>query len=453
MDGGAPAAITEDGAGQRPLRGHPAAEDTDGPSAEDPPTDPQQCSIVCKDCGLRFTHWQVFKTHLHQHAMEEEEEEEDNRMGGNKNSAAEPNHVQEDGEKDKVVSVDGCDTSSSSKTNPSDTIESISMKKPQRGYSCQVCGKLYTYLSSFQKHQELHERRPSMTEDQSVENLNKYECPDCGVSFIRRTRLLSHMRVHRSSRKQKPKPPRCDQCNKDFTSTKSWMNHNEMHKEKTFWCLSCAKGFRDDVSLDKHLQNHSLKQHKCSICQKRFQTAGQLISHYNTHTGAKPYQCSFCGKNFSDAVNLIIHRERHLSISSKNLGIFSTKQVFRKSVEEELEMGGNKEEPLEIEIGKKIARVENQENPASGSNLNPDDSDCGEPIHRITGMSSSNPLDESKLETVRQQAERDQDQRKHKYWEWECFECDMGFDDLAKLHLHYIQHATGEVPFLQDNIE
>lgn len=30
--------------------------------------------------------------------------------------------------------------------------------------------------------------------------------------------------------------------------------------------------------------------------------------------------------------------------------------------------------------------------------------------------------------------------------EWECFECGEGFDQESALHLHYMKHASGELP-------
>uniref|UniRef100_A0A7N8Y4B6 Uncharacterized LOC113122645 n=1 Tax=Mastacembelus armatus TaxID=205130 RepID=A0A7N8Y4B6_9TELE len=197
-------------------------------------------------------------------------------------------------------------------------------------HKCQHCGKAFLSPTALQKHETQHSSPElyhcsvcprTFSEIQDLiahhqECVGKYkrqiDCPECGMSFVRRTRLLSHLRVHRLHKPLRPKIPRCDQCNKGFTSVKSWIAHIDLHKEKPFWCLVCAKGFRDEESLDKHLQGHSLRQHKCDICQKRFQTSAHLMNHYTTHSRAKPYQCSYCGRSFSQARNLISHRNTHL---------------------------------------------------------------------------------------------------------------------------------------------
>lgn len=428
---------------------------------------------------------EVFKTHLHQHALEEEEGEGQTR--DNRNSAAELVSGRDDNGENRGEHMGGdeCDMSSSLQTKPlrliqGDDFATASMKNKLRNvYVCLVCGKVYTYLVSFRKHQRLHENQNSTAKSQSVHNLNKYECPDCGMTFVRRTRLLSHLRVHRSHKPFKSKPPRCDQCNKDFSSIKSWMIHIEIHKEKPFWCLSCAKGFKDEVLLDKHLQDHSLRQHKCDICHKSFITPARLMCHYNTHTGAKPYQGSLCGKSVSHPGNLLSHKKKHLrvygseemALGIKNIAIRAKKRMMKKkglvlaSVKEEPEMDTQIEElPRNEENVEKSKSQNPREDAEFGDHANSEESDCGEPMHDIKlskppGSAGSDPPDESKSQTVQPQTKLDEREpqeanmhREHKYWEWECFECDMGFDDVAKLHLHYIKHATGELPFPQDDI-
>ncbi|KAK2844381.1 hypothetical protein Q5P01_011040 [Channa striata] len=74
MDEAAAAAIGDDGAESQTRSGDGSSGNDDGQSAADA-FDLKQCNIACKDCGLTFTHWEIFKTHLHQHALQEEEEQ------------------------------------------------------------------------------------------------------------------------------------------------------------------------------------------------------------------------------------------------------------------------------------------------------------------------------------------------------------------------------------------
>lgn len=364
--------------------------------------------------------------------------------------------------------------SSSSGAVPQGSLQSFggaSINKDQRQiYSCLTCGKVYTYLVSFRKHQQLHENQSSTAESPSVENVHKYECSECGLSFIRRARLLDHLKVHQSYRSFKTRPPRCDQCSNDFTSTQSGMAHTDGHDQKPFWCLSCAKGFFNEQSLDQHLQSHNRRRHVCNVCHKSFHLGIQLRNHCKAHRGAKPYQCTLCGKSFSFLGNLISHRKKHKPYAGSNgmpVGIKNSAMIFAKKrmKKKKLIFTNIKEEPDAnvAEAPRKKECVERSEHPCENAEFedhaDSDESDCGEPMHRIKPSKppcpvGSDPPDESK--TVGQQAkqalgdkELKKSHREHKYWEWECCECDMGFDEVAKLHLHYIKHATGELPIPQ----
>ncbi|KAF3839937.1 hypothetical protein F7725_018654 [Dissostichus mawsoni] len=377
-------------------------------------------SISCEECGLKFTQWDIYQTHLHQHALEEErrreeeeeEEEEENQMGDDMSPVSELDSV-------------------------------------------------YTYLVSYQKHLQLHENLPPTTKrPPSVPNLHQHHCPDCGMSFIRRARLLGHMRVHRPT---KSKPPRCDQCSIDFRSIKSWMNHVVLHRKKPFWCLSCAKGFKNEDSLDKHMRSHTLMKHTCHICHESFHVSKQLRIHYKTHSGAKPYQCTFCGATFFKRGNLLLHRKKHLRAYAGFNGMLrgSKKRInnWRNNF-----LASVKEEP---EMDTYVEQNETQQPCESGDHGSSEESDCGEPLHHFKlskppGSARSGPHDKWKSEPVQpltgqELAESESPEnnmyREHKYWEWECVECDMGFDEVAKLHLHYVKHATGELPIPHDDVD
>ncbi|XP_059194440.1 zinc finger protein 420 isoform X2 [Centropristis striata] len=424
-------------------------------------TQVKQCHIACKDCGLKFTNLEVFETHLHQHALEEEEEEEEEEEGGDEGAHTGDNMKLEadldsidDGENGDE---DGYDMSSSLQN------AAASMKKqPGSFYTCSVCGKVYTYLTSFQKHQQLHDNPPAPTEDLSVENLHKYQCPHCGLSFIREARLRGHMRVHRSL---KSRLLQCDHCNKEFRSINKWMKHVRLHRAKPFWCLSCALGFKNEELLDKHLQKHNLRENICNICHESFHTPRELKIHRSTHSRAKPYQCTFCGMSFYHRRSLMSHRKKHLRVNAgkplgtKNCVLIAKKRLIQKKlllagVKEESEMDTNmeelhgNEEHFDIyEIEKPLEECDDYEES--------EESDCGEPLHHFK-VSKFDPPDEPVEPHLGQELDQSDSEEtnintEHKYWEWECIECDMGFDEMEKLHMHYIKHATGELPMPQEN--
>uniref|UniRef100_A0A3B5BKP6 C2H2-type domain-containing protein n=1 Tax=Stegastes partitus TaxID=144197 RepID=A0A3B5BKP6_9TELE len=444
MDESAPASIRgEDGAENKPCDGETTSENSIGPRTEDT----ADINITCEDCGLKFTHQKVYENHLHQHALEDEEEEE---------AKMEDSRTLEADVEDGDVS-DGANDRSLAQAEPSEMMQglaTVSMNDELRNvYVCLVCGKIYTYLVSFKKHQLLHEAPSSEVKKQAPteQKLKKYECPDCGVSFIRRTRLLNHLRVHRSRQWFKPS---CDQCNRTFSSIKSWVAHVDMHKQNPFWCLSCTQGFRDEASLDKHMQSHGPRHSKSS------DVSTQLGKHVDTHTAAKAYCCKFCGRRFSHHGRLTFHQRMHLKGLHGSSGVPQKSSALHgKGKEFKKERQHATEEPDE----ENVQRSESQsEDVTSGEQESSEESDCGEPVHHFRFSKPLGPSDEMKSDTAGSQTRRELDEREsqeankhrqHKYWEWECIECDMGFDQVEKLHLHYMKHATGELPIPQDDAE
>ncbi|XP_068425773.1 zinc finger protein 883-like isoform X5 [Clinocottus analis] len=473
MDEAAASAIREDGTGNKPRDGDTASENNASPSAEDT-ADLNQCSIVCEDCGLRFTHWDVFNTHLHQHALEdeEEEEEEDEKEEEETGDDESPAAALDSGKVDDGENTGGdagwCDVSSSLQTNPSGFTQGVNgdpgspKKQNGKNYVCLVCGKVYTYLVSFRKHQMLHVNPPSKDPEPSVENLSKHECPECGISFIRHARLLGHMRVHTPF---ETKHPRCEQCDKVFVSVKSWMSHVDLHKRKPFWCTRCTRGFTDKSLLDNHLRRHNMKKHTCNICLKSFDEYQQLRIHHTCHTVAKAFQCTFCGKSFSQPGNLRSHRKKmhrrgYVGSNGMRLGFKNSpkKQATEKKrllarVKEELE-----KDTYMGELSIKEERVEENatgtpwEDAAFERYANREVLDCREPVHHAETLESGTVQKSQTLQKLYKSESQERNlQREHK--NWECVECDMGFDEVAKLHLHYIKHATGELPMPQYDSE
>uniref|UniRef100_A0A3B4XW92 Uncharacterized LOC111664964 n=1 Tax=Seriola lalandi dorsalis TaxID=1841481 RepID=A0A3B4XW92_SERLL len=173
-------------------------------------------------------------------------------------------------------------------------------------YKCKKCDRSFS----------VHENRSSTTDNQTAQNLHKYECSDCGMSFSRRTRLFGHMRVHRSRRQQRSKPPRCDQCNKDFSSMKSWLT-----SQLSLQCMECHIIFSDHKSKERHLKLSHPAQYEqcilrnalfaCYVCDRHFTNSTELMAHQKAHTEKKPFKCPICGLAFNKSSELTLHKKIH----------------------------------------------------------------------------------------------------------------------------------------------
>ncbi|XP_034553838.1 zinc finger protein 184 isoform X2 [Notolabrus celidotus] len=419
--------------------------------------------FTCAQCGLKFINWRIYKTHLRLHT--------EAWLGENRNPAAQLDLRREnDGEN---IDNDTGDDENVSR-NPSELIQGVRMdrrlKKKKR--SCIVCGKVYKYLSSFLKHQQQHKNdSPEMI---YVNRGSKYGCADCGRVFGRKARLLCHMRTHRPRAPVNLKSLKCDQCNKSFTNEHSWKNHIELHKQKPFWCLSCPKGFFNEQSLKKHQLRHNQRKHTCSICSKSFILRSHLTYHHNTHTGAKPFQCTVCGKAYAHPMNLITHRKKHARVyagsSGMHLGLKKAIVAKKLEIKKQRLTFTRVTEERDTNMSELPGKGECMEE-RRGEKKTGEDAEFGDSVH-YGGMKSRAPehhfkiskalgLDAVRSETFQPRKKEQVGQKEtqerilyedHKYCEWECCVCDMGFDEVAELHMHYIKHATGELPIPHDDL-
>ncbi|TWW79405.1 hypothetical protein D4764_10G0004350 [Takifugu flavidus] len=393
----------------------------------------QQAKHTCQECGLEFTCPELFNTHLHLHALKEEGEDSCPRLDDDDDC---------DGDDETGGTDTGGGAGDSWEMSAKKSVALLSTAsingKVRNVYSCLVCGKVYTYQVPFLKHQLQHKLNSMAGRSRKS---GRYECSICGVTFIRKERLRIHTRLHTKVETRRellgPELHQCDQCGRTFSSTRTWAAHMELHKQHLFWCLSCSRGFPDEIALDKHLQGHNRKQHTCKICRKGFAKVTELEVHYKSHTAAKVYQCTMCSKSFSFLGNLILHRSKHLRVfpgGDARMNKRSSKAIFRKG---------------RFPLNRNEKQGRNEPEAAEEGNVDSEGSDCGEPTHQSNRLSTAAPTAGQELGT---EAGGAHVQREHKYWEWDCCVCDMGFDEVGKLHLHYVKHATGELPIPQEYI-
>lgn len=82
--------------------------------------------------------------------------------------------------------------------------------------------------------------------------------------------------------------------------------------KKIYKCTHCSKSFVSKSSLDAHIRVHTNERpFQCKQCDKHFKTQGALELHERRHAGIKPYVCTWCGKSFVESSNLKVHVRSH----------------------------------------------------------------------------------------------------------------------------------------------
>lgn len=229
----------------------------------------------------------------------------------------------------------------------------------EKAYKCNKCGRGFSHLHAYSNHKKTHnakiccrvcEKPYSSSKALREHEYNKHSiqkaphhCRLCTESFVTRSALLIHGRIHHTKGKNdaplfkeaemKVGTLPCSLCSERFPSPVALVAHMQTHigmgmgnrdvrnenignlelgsqpqssckKEEEhlpLTCKICFKLFSNKGGLQRHVKIHATGKHvfyPCKVCGKKFVSQSTYEAHAATHMVSKSFHCHHCNKIF-----------------------------------------------------------------------------------------------------------------------------------------------------------
>ncbi|XP_014688681.1 zinc finger protein 597 [Equus asinus] len=185
--------------------------------------------------------------------------------------------------------------------------------KKEKPYTCGICGRGFMWLPGLAQHQKTHAAKKAYEctncgkhfgrkanlalREKMHSSATQYRSTQCVKCF----RQPSHPALPEKGHKDDSEY--CSDCGENLLS---------FSKFKPLKCPECAMTFLRISELISHQSIHrGEKPHTCKTCAKSFILGSELACHQKSHTGEEPFRCTRCGKSFRLNTHLVTHQRTH----------------------------------------------------------------------------------------------------------------------------------------------
>jgi uncharacterized C2H2 Zn-finger protein len=206
---------------------------------------------------------------------------------------------------------------------------------------------------------------------ESIHYKERYECPDCDLTFTRRDSMKAHKRIKHSKAQNEAKclSLKCETCEKSFSRKSALRRHtiencNADNKVFVLGCDGCETTFIRTHDLSRHQKKRDNPdgsgKFNCTICDKKMCNRKLLMVHIKAkHDDCKQslnefeeiiesrgverietFECEFCGKRFNREDSVMMHKVTHNVVDKLQCenceNTFSLKKNYKRHQKEAL---------------------------------------------------------------------------------------------------------------------